>query len=525
MNHTPKKRIIKAAALLAIVAAISTVAYIWWSSKDTPGTFIDSRDGKRYRLVVIGKQTWMAENLNYNANSSKCFDNKSANCKKYGRLYDWETAKTVCPEGWHLPSDAEWQTLIDYAGGNEIAGNKLKAKSEWGIIIISPSETKPGDGTDEFGFSALPGDYGKLDGSFGNDGFYGYWWGNSSNGAYGNTMNYNKENVVWGYYDKLNLFSVRCVRDYTASEIEALAAEAARAAEAAKAVEAMEIAERMAADGEILETFDIEESDGWTTGGTNWVKSFVQETPPTRLVAYGGNKKYNRAVHRDYVLKIRYIGLKKMARERGEMQYDDDYWTSRGFEYEILGTVRDNFDKDILYDAILLYNDAEEKRGGELGVLDSIKFSKRGESAEVSKDDIAALEKQENGRKIISSPVIDDFSIGGKPYRLMLVMYENKGNGLFKIVLRDPNSGYFTADFPCELNDGVANWRADLFDDPGIWDVLFIGRVAEGLIIYMQWRGAEGINLEIFVARNGKLENWRELTSGGEKEAVQETPQ
>jgi hypothetical protein len=308
------------------------------------------------------------------------------------------------------------------------------------------------------------------------------------------------------------LAELAAIEAATQAASEALVAQAAE--EAAKAAEAMKIAEEMAADGEILETFDIEESDGWSIGMNNG--DWIQKTPPTRLVAYGGNKKYNRAVYKDEVVKIRYIGLKKKARKPGEMQYDDDYWTSRGFEYEILGTILNDY-----YGGgdMLLYNDAEEKWGG---VLDSIKF---GGSAEDSKDDIAALEKQENGRKIIESQVIDDFSIGGKPYRLMLVKYKNKGNGLFKIVLRDPNSDYFTADFPCELYEGKANWRVDMDEDPGIWSVLFIGRVAEGLFIVMKWKGVEGTNLKTFVARNGKLENWWELKERGDTIHQTENPQ
>jgi len=163
--------------------------------------------GKTYRTVQIGSQTWMAENLNYEASGSKCYNNNSANCEKYGRLYNWETALTVCPSGWHLPSDAEWTALENAVGGSSNAGTKLKATSGW---------SSNGNGTDNYGFSALPGGYGDSDGSFSNVEYYGRWWSStegSSDYAYYRIMDYDYSGVYRGYSGKSDLFSVRCLQD------------------------------------------------------------------------------------------------------------------------------------------------------------------------------------------------------------------------------------------------------------------------------------------------------------------------
>jgi uncharacterized protein (TIGR02145 family) len=170
-------------------------------------TFTDSRDGKTYKTVKIGSQTWMAENLNYNTSGSVCYDNKTENCNKYGRLYDWNTAKTACPSGWHLPSDTEWTKLTDHVG-SKTAGKQLKAKSGW---------KENGNGTDAHGFAALPGGYGGSDGSFYDAGNYGDWWSSSEDGAdfaYYRGMLYDNEGVYGDHsFHKAYLFSVRCLQD------------------------------------------------------------------------------------------------------------------------------------------------------------------------------------------------------------------------------------------------------------------------------------------------------------------------
>ncbi|MCL2100495.1 MAG: hypothetical protein FWH22_02140 [Fibromonadales bacterium] len=76
----------------------------------------DSRDGKTYKIIDIGDEIWMAENLNYYIEGSVCYNFYKENCEKYGRLYKWEMAKEACPAGWHLPSDEEWTELENFVG-------------------------------------------------------------------------------------------------------------------------------------------------------------------------------------------------------------------------------------------------------------------------------------------------------------------------------------------------------------------------------------------------------------------------
>ncbi len=110
------------------------------------GELADDRDGQIYKTVKIGDQWWMAENLNYETDSSFCYKDSAEFCEKYGRLYTWDAVVDVCPDGWHLPSKVEWETLFDAVGGRATAGKMLKS-------------TSGGKGTDAFGFSALPAGY------------------------------------------------------------------------------------------------------------------------------------------------------------------------------------------------------------------------------------------------------------------------------------------------------------------------------------------------------------------------------
>jgi uncharacterized protein (TIGR02145 family) len=186
---------------------------VFYKPQILPGnTFTDSRDGQVYRIVTIGNQVWMAENLKYlptviepstgsettryyyvygyeGINETVAIT--TANYATYGVLYNWPAAmdgaasstsspsgvQGVCPSGWHLPSDAEWTALTGYLGGEDVAGGKLK---ETGITHWNSPNT---GATNENGFSALPGGYRFFNGEFGDLGVYGAWWSTTMNDA------------------------------------------------------------------------------------------------------------------------------------------------------------------------------------------------------------------------------------------------------------------------------------------------------------------------------------------------------
>jgi uncharacterized protein (TIGR02145 family) len=177
------------------------------------GEFTDTRDGQKYRTVKIGEQVWMAENLNFKIDDSWCYGDDEANGKIYGRLYTWEAAKSACPVGWHLPSRAEWQKLVDYAGGDSVVGKKLKSTSGWKAY----KGKRVNGGDDNFGFSALPGGNRLSDGSFYDGaGYSGFWWsrGERDSGyAYSRGMGCYNDLLGEGAGRKSSAFSVRCVRD------------------------------------------------------------------------------------------------------------------------------------------------------------------------------------------------------------------------------------------------------------------------------------------------------------------------
>lgn len=213
-------------------------------AQNQPTTVTDI-DGNVYKTVQIGNQLWMAENLrttkfnngkpipktNDKANwkgmmsGGVCFyDDQSANGKIYGALYNWHAvrAQKVCPTGWHVPRDGEWDTLAIALGGTKIGAarrEEIELLDIGGKLKESDSihwQTPNTGATNETGFSALPGGYRTSGGVYDLKGSAGYWWSSSISNSYGSFcrfMNYNTSSL-----NKINLsktygFSVRCIKD------------------------------------------------------------------------------------------------------------------------------------------------------------------------------------------------------------------------------------------------------------------------------------------------------------------------
>jgi uncharacterized protein (TIGR02145 family) len=205
-------------------------------TRDTPSViydgfgFTDLRDGQKYKTTQIGNQVWTARDMNYKTGKSWCYNDSDSYCEKYGRLYDWETAITVCPAGWHLPSRAEWDSLLDYIDDEKHhivwddtlcdttyswwnAGTRLKSASGWYNWYGNNS----GNGTDDYGFSALPGGYRGIYG-FHSVGTSGYWWTATESERYvgrahKREINYNYDSATGIIDYKSYGHSVRCVQD------------------------------------------------------------------------------------------------------------------------------------------------------------------------------------------------------------------------------------------------------------------------------------------------------------------------
>lgn len=193
-------------------------------------TFTDIRDGNVYKIVTIGDQVWMAENLRYSGNIPQVnessaweaihwngteepawcyYDNNPANDEIYGKLYNWYAVNTgtLCPPGWHIPTEAEWSQLTDVLGGANVAGGKMKTITGWDSPNI--------EANNESGFSGFPGGIRWSSGDFISMGKKGGLW--SSTDTEGEAMTLHLahfESIARTIWDsKTHGYSCRCLRD------------------------------------------------------------------------------------------------------------------------------------------------------------------------------------------------------------------------------------------------------------------------------------------------------------------------
>jgi len=184
---------------------------------NTYGTnkLIDCRDGQVYKTVVIGTQVWMAQNLNYmptkTSGNSWCYNDSVSLCATYGRLYDYPTAMTACPSGWHLPDTTEWNTLEAAVGGAAVAGSQLSADSSHWQACSGITRTNA------FGFNGLPeGYYWSVLGGFRYLLADAYWWTSIStvnSSAYSQSTNYCGSNMYRGAESQADGISIRCLKN------------------------------------------------------------------------------------------------------------------------------------------------------------------------------------------------------------------------------------------------------------------------------------------------------------------------
>lgn len=197
-----------------------------------------SNEASTSNEVSIGEQVWMNENLNAdkfrngdpiphaktneewekagkNGQPAWCYyDNNPDHEDRYGKLYNWYAVndpRGLAPEGWKIPSDEDWSRLTDFLGGQIVASEKMKFTDFW-----ADKDGKPGHGTNESGFSGLPGGARGRDGTFSLVGEGGYWWSSTEDNidiAWYRHLYYDVGPVYWDGSFKGSGLSVRCLRE------------------------------------------------------------------------------------------------------------------------------------------------------------------------------------------------------------------------------------------------------------------------------------------------------------------------
>jgi uncharacterized protein (TIGR02145 family) len=228
--------------LLVIVVSFLILAISCKKDDNDEPIAVNDIDGNGYHAVTIGTQVWLLENLKttkYNDGTAilqvtgdekwvnlstpgYCWYNNNEVTYKaeYGALYNWFTVNTgnLCPTGWHVPTDQDWHQLVLFLdpsavlaiNESTVAGGMMK---ETGTTHWESLNT---GATNESGFTALPGGYRSFNGTFQNVGENGVWWSSSeysSANAYYRLLYHFESGVLRRNFNKLNGFSVRCLRD------------------------------------------------------------------------------------------------------------------------------------------------------------------------------------------------------------------------------------------------------------------------------------------------------------------------
>lgn len=170
-------------------------------------SYKDPRDKQKYRTIKVGDRIWFADNLNYKMDGSFCYKEDESNCQAYGRLYTWDAAVNACPQGFHLPTDDDFQSLWQAAGADFNAAYLLKAEYGWS------GET---NGNDTLKFSAMPAGNRFDDETYGNLSKFAFFWSSEASTEKQNARVWymTSKSMAFSFMNKPKIygFSVRCVQ-------------------------------------------------------------------------------------------------------------------------------------------------------------------------------------------------------------------------------------------------------------------------------------------------------------------------
>ena len=287
-SSSNKKNEVSSSSVNPKISSSGKASWAYLNPAISYGEIIDDRDGQVYKTVKIGEQTWMAENLNFETGgTSFCIDDDVQKCDTNGRVYTCNALNNICPEEWHLPSKAEFDSLISFVGGKESAGAMLKSKTGW---------HKDGNGSNSVGFSAFPTDANATVNN--QNGMYAYFWisdrpcrWHTSQTPF--SLSYRSDAAGYAetsgeIWDKCK-YSVRCIKNEkskSSSNISSSSSSKASWAYLNPAISYGEIVDDR--DGQVYKTVVID-SKTWMAENLNYesVKSYCYENKKDSCSKYG----------------------------------------------------------------------------------------------------------------------------------------------------------------------------------------------------------------------------------------------